>query len=225
MQKSVYRPDIDGLRALAILPVVWFHAGLPGLPGGFTGVDTFFVISGYLITSIVHREMAAGEFTYARFYERRVRRIAPALLTVVIATLAIGYALLLPSELIALGKSAIAAVLMVPNIYFWREAGYFALGEGITPLLHSWSLGVEEQFYLIFPPILILAKRWKVVQPAVILFALTSFLLCLLGTKYSPSAAFYLLPTRAWELMLGAVLAVGALSIPRGYVATGPEPA
>lgn len=217
--KSAYRPDIDGLRALAILPVVWFHSGLPGLPGGFTGVDTFFVISGFLISSIIHRHVSAGTFSFVNFYERRVRRIAPALLVVLAATLGVGYALLLPWELIQLGKSAIAAIAMVPNVFFWREAGYFALGEQVTPLLHTWSLGVEEQFYLFFPVVLIVAERLKIVRPTVVVIAAISFALCIYGTATSPSATFYLLPTRAWELMLGAMLAVGVFSIPQRLAA------
>ncbi|WP_324806769.1 acyltransferase family protein [Sphingomonas sp. LY29] len=215
--KRPHRLDIDGLRALAILPVVWFHSGLPGLPGGFTGVDTFFVISGFLISSIIHREVASGTFSFARFYERRVRRIAPALLVVLAATLGVGYALLLPWEIIQLGKSAVAAIVMIPNVFFWREAGYFALGEQVTPLLHTWSLGVEEQFYLFFPVVLIVAERLKVIRPTVVLIAAISFALCIFGTATSPSATFYLLPTRAWELMLGAMLAVGVFSIPQRF--------
>lgn len=163
-QSLAYRPDIDGLRALAILPVLWFHSGLPGLSGGFTGVDTFFVISGFLITGIIHREIGQGRFTFSGFYERRARRIGPALLTVIGATLAMGTVLLLPSELEKLGESSLAALFMVPNIYFWMEAGYFRLGEGITPLLHTWSLGVEEQFYLFFPFVLILAHRFNILR-------------------------------------------------------------
>ena len=128
-----YRPDIDGLRALAILPVVWFHSDLPGLSGGFTGVDTFFVISGYLITLIIHRELAGGRFSFARFYERRVRRIAPALLLVTATATVAGYLLLLPYELEDFGASALAALGMVSNVYFWRTGGYFALADGITP--------------------------------------------------------------------------------------------
>ena len=209
-----YRPDIDGLRALAILPVVWFHSGLPGLPGGFTGVDTFFVISGYLITLIIHREVADGSFRFARFYERRVRRIAPALLLVTSVATAAGFALLLPYELDQYARSAVAALAMVSNIFFWRSADYFELSDQITPLLHTWSLGVEEQFYLLFPAALILAERLRKTRQAIALLLIGSFVLCLVGTARSPAASFYLLPTRGWELMAGAALAVGAVSIP-----------
>lgn len=214
MQSKNYRPDIDGLRALAIAPVVWFHSGLGGLSGGFTGVDTFFVISGYLITLIIHREVAEGSFSFARFYERRVRRIAPALLVVTAATLIVGWLILLPYEYDALGRSAVAALTMTSNIFFWREGGYFALSESITPLLHTWSLGVEEQFYLLFPLCLIAAERVRLVRPAILALALISFVLCIAGTARAPGATFYLLPTRGWELMLGAMLAVGVVRIP-----------
>ena len=209
-----YRPDIDGLRALAILPVVWFHSDLPGLSGGFTGVDTFFVISGYLITLIIHREVGAGKFSFARFYERRVRRIAPALLLVTAAATVAGYVLLLPYELENFGASALAALGMVSNVYFWRTGGYFALADGVTPLLHSWSLGVEEQFYLLFPAALLVSERFNQTKRAIAVLAFASFALCLVGTVRSPAAAFYLLPPRGWELMIGAALAVGLIAVP-----------
>ena len=209
-----YRPDIDGLRALAILPVVWFHSDLPGLSGGFTGVDTFFVISGYLITLIIHRELAGGRFSFARFYERRVRRIAPALLLVSATATVAGYLLLLPYELKDFGASALAALGMVSNVYFWRTGGYFALADGITPLLHSWSLGVEEQFYLLFPAALLISQRFNQTRRTIGFLASASFALCLISTARSPAAAFYLLPPRGWELMIGAALAVGLLAVP-----------
>lgn len=209
----LYRADIDGLRALAILPVVWFHAGLPGLPGGFTGVDTFFVISGYLITGIIHGELAERRFSFRSFYARRFRRIAPALITVLLATLGLGLAVLLPEDLVALARAAIAALAMVPNLHFWGEAGYFSLSEAGAPLLHTWSLGVEEQFYLLFPLALILAERWRMLRPAMMIAALLSFALCVVGTALYPAAAFYLLPTRAWELALGALLALGLVRV------------
>lgn len=209
-----YRADIDGLRALAIIPVIWFHVGLPGLPGGFTGVDTFFVISGFLITGIIHDELCEDRFSFRRFYERRFRRIAPALLAVLLTTAAVGWILLLPADLIALARSAIAALLMIPNVYFWGEAGYFALGESATPLLHTWSLGVEEQFYLLFPIILIFFNRLRITHIAVAILTIGSFVFCVIGTALFPAAAFYLLPTRAWELGLGAFLALSAIRVP-----------
>ena len=214
MQSGHYRADIDGLRALAIIPVVWFHSGLPGLPGGFTGVDTFFVISGYLITALIHREVQAGQFRFSRFYQRRVRRIAPALLLVLAATSITASLLLLPYEFDAFGRSVIASLLMVPNVHFWREGGYFALGESITPLLHLWSLGVEEQFYLFFPVALIVAERLGKVKPALLIVGILSLGACIIASNISPGASFYLLPTRAWELLAGSLLAVGAIRVP-----------
>lgn len=215
-----YRPDIDGLRAVAVLAILWFHSGLPGMPGGYTGVDVFFVISGYLITSIIRRDSAEGIFSFASFYERRFRRIAPALLTVTATTMAVGYVLLLPDELDRLSKSATAAVSMVPNIYFWLTLNYFAPPHWIAPLLHSWSLGVEEQFYLLFPATLILAGRFWKMRPAIALLAVGSLALCMLSTPTMPAASFYLLPTRGWELMVGAFLAVG-IGVPECFREAG----
>jgi len=209
-----YRADIDGLRGFAVLAVVWFHSGLPGIAGGFAGVDIFYVISGYLITLIIHREVARNEFSFANFYERRVRRIAPALLLVTAAATLAGYALLLPYELDQFGQSAVAAVGMVSNIFFWRTGGYFALTETTVPLLHSWSLGVEEQFYLLFPATLLLAERLRLTKAAIVSIAAGSFLLCLIATDKWASAAFYLLPARGWELMIGAAIAVGVVTVP-----------
>jgi peptidoglycan/LPS O-acetylase OafA/YrhL len=227
---------------VAVLAVLWFHSGLSGLSGGFAGVDVFFVISGYLIAGIVAREHAAGSFSFAHFYERRVRRIAPALVTVILATLVAGYALMLPEELVKLGESALAAMGMVPNFYFLNEAdgGYFGLTKRVSPpLLHTWSLGVEEQFYLLFPAFLLIAARLGRLRLAIGLVALGSFALYLLASRLASPAAFFLLPTRAWELALGAMLAVGAFTVPArfggvaalagllailfGYVAIGAE--
>lgn len=209
-----HRLDIDGLRALAVVPVVYFHSGLPGLKGGFTGVDTFFIISGFLISGILHREISAGEFTFANFYERRIRRIAPALIVVILVTLAAGSVLLLPAEYKLLGKSAMAALLMFPNMYFWRQAGYFAPENATTPLLHTWSLGVEEQFYLLFPIFLIILHRLRMVRAGLMFVTGASLLLCLVGTQFAPSLTFYALPTRAWELTLGAMLGIGVIGLP-----------
>lgn len=212
-----YRADIDGLRALAILPVVWFHSGLPGMSGGFVGVDIFFVISGYLITHIVRSDLAAGSFSFGYFFRRRFRRIAPALVIVLCSTLAAGYLLLVPDELVRLARSAIAALAMVPNLYFWLDGGgdYFALAKRAPPpLLHTWSLGIEEQFYLLFPAFMLLATRHRIMQPAIIAVVLTSFALCVIGSINAPQSTFFLLPARAWELGLGAMLAVKPVSIP-----------
>jgi hypothetical protein len=217
-----YRPDIDGLRAVAVLAVLWFHSGLSGLSGGFTGVDVFFVISGFLIAGIVAREHAAGSFSFAHFYERRVRRIVPALVTVILATLVAGYALMLPEELVKLGESALAALGMVPNFYFWNEGdgGYFGLTKRVSPpLLHTWSLGVEEQFYLLFPAFLLVAARLGRLRLAIGLVALGSFALYLLASRLASPAAFFLLPTRAWELAVVAmsVVAIAREGLPERY--------
>lgn len=210
-----YRPDIDGLRGLAVIAVVWFHSDLPGLPGGFTGVDVFFVISGYLITLIIHREVAAGQFSFRHFYERRVRRIAPALLLVTGVSAVVALTLLLPFELDQFCQSAIATVAMVPNIYFWRNGGdYFQLTASIVPLLHTWSLGVEEQFYLLFPATLMVAERLRLTRTIIAVLALGSFAVGAVASYRYPVAAFYLLPARGWELMIGAALAVNLASIP-----------
>jgi len=207
--KSKYRPEIDGLRALAVLAVVLYHLGL-GLPGGFIGVDVFFVISGFLITGILRREMENGTFSLAEFWERRVRRIFPAIFVVVIATLVAGYRFLLPNELVSLGESSVAQALLVANIYFWRDAGYFTGSAELKPLLHTWSLAVEEQFYLLFPFFMLFFRNYsrKRLFWLMAILASVSFCISVYGTKHHPEATFYLLPTRAWELLLGCMLAV-----------------
>ena len=208
-----YRPDIDGLRAVAMAIVVWFHARLGGLSGGFVGVDVFFVISGFLIASIIQREMQAGTFTLAGFYERRCRRILPALLLVTAATLAAGCFLLTPADLLALGKAAVATVAFHSNFHFARTAGYFMPASETLPLLHTWSLGVEEQFYVVAPLLLLaLGGRWRRWRTAVFsgLLAL-SLGLAVRSAFTREAAAFYLPHLRAYELMLGMALALGLL--------------
>jgi peptidoglycan/LPS O-acetylase OafA/YrhL len=199
---------VDGLRALAILPVILFHADL-GCSGGFVGVDVFFVISGFLITSLILSDINEGTFSLAAFWERRIRRIVPALSLVVLATLIAGWMLYLPKDFELLGRSAVAQVMLMSNFFFWLHSGYFDASGDTMPLLHTWSLAVEEQFYLLFPLALFLLTRHKRIRIAWVLLGLciVSLQLCLLGSGYCPSANFYLLPTRAWELMLGALLA------------------
>lgn len=208
-----YRPDIDGLRTLAVLPVVLFHANIAGFSGGFVGVDVFFVISGYLITTILWRELSEERFSILTFYERRARRILPALLTVMLASLAAGWALLTPADYEALGQSILSALLFVSNIWFWQSSGgYFDGPSDYLPMLHTWSLAVEEQFYIFFPLLLMALHRIgrRLVLPVVLVMVLGSFALALWATPRMPSASFYLLPTRIWELGIGSLLALGA---------------
>jgi len=208
-----YRPDIDGLRAVAVLSVIAYHAGNTLLTGGFVGVDIFFVISGFLITTIIAREIEAGTFSIARFYERRFRRILPALIVVMAATLLVGAVLLGPVTLMDLGKSAVATALFSSNILFFLQSGYFDGPAELKPLLHTWSLAIEEQYYIFFPLLLLAISRWnsgRYFRWLVALGAL-SFAACVVVTRHDPSAAFYLIPTRAWELFMGSLLALRAV--------------
>jgi peptidoglycan/LPS O-acetylase OafA/YrhL len=202
------RTEIDGLRAVAVIPVLLYHAGL-GFPGGYVGVDVFFVISGYLITALMLRDLEAGEFRLANFWERRVRRIFPALVVMVLAVLAAGWFLFLPDAFENLASSVIAQIMLSSNVHFLRESGYFAASSELQPLLHTWSLAVEEQFYLLLPFVLpaLYRRGRKILAASLAMFALGSFVLSVYGSHAAPSATFYLLPTRAWELLLGAWLA------------------
>ena len=155
-----YRKDIDGLRTLAVLPVILFHGGFEWLSGGYIGVDIFFVISGYLITLIILKEKQAGNFSLINFYERRARRILPALFFVLFACLPFAWLWLLPHQLKELGESLLAVTTFSSNILFWQQSGYFAAEAELIPLLHTWSLAVEEQFYLLFPLVIILFWQW-----------------------------------------------------------------
>jgi peptidoglycan/LPS O-acetylase OafA/YrhL len=204
-----YRPEIDGLRAVAVVPVLIFHGGL-GFRGGFVGVDVFFVISGYLITSIMYREVEERKFSLARFYERRLRRIAPALVCVCLACLPFAWAWMLPYELRDFGRSLYQVNLFVSNFYFWTKTGYFDASNDLKPLLHTWSLGVEEQFYILFPVVLMALRRFRrqFVLAAILLLSATSFLATQLVPLFDPAANFYLLPTRFWELGVGASISM-----------------
>lgn len=210
-----YRPDIDGLRALAILPVVLFHAGVPGFSGGFVGVDVFFVISGFLITSIIRDEIAQGRFTIAAFYERRARRILPAFFAMMLVCVPLAALTLYPHQFLAFARSMVAASLFLSSFLFRAEAGYFDLESEDKPLLHTWSLSVEEIFYIVFP-LLLLALRWRsshrqlAILIGIALISLTASSIALSQDPRSPSA-FFLPYARAWELLLGAVLAYAVL--------------
>jgi peptidoglycan/LPS O-acetylase OafA/YrhL len=207
-----YRRDIDGLRCLAVMPVVLFHTGISWFPGGFVGVDIFFVISGYLITGLIAEEIRNGRFTVLGFYERRVRRIFPALIAMLAVSVVAALWLLFPSDLVAFGKSVVATTLFASNVLFWRESGYFDTPAASKPLLHTWSLAVEEQYYIFFPIMLWLLWRWRqrwtlwIGAVTILSLAISIFQV----QTHHASAAFYLLPSRAWELFLGALLAVGA---------------
>lgn len=204
-----YRPEIDGLRALAVLPVILFHAGFETFSGGFVGVDVFFVISGYLITTIILKELEQGDFSIARFYERRARRILPALFLVMFVCIPFAWLWLLPDDMQRFSQSLVAVSTFVSNLLFWQESGYFDTAAELKPLLHTWSLAVEEQYYVLFPLFLVLVwpfgKRWILVLLA--LGAVLSLSLAEWGSFRRPAATFYLLPTRGWELLLGALIA------------------
>jgi peptidoglycan/LPS O-acetylase OafA/YrhL len=211
---SAYRPEIDGLRAIAVISVVIYHAelslfGYSFLPGGFLGVDVFFVISGYLIGRIVIGDVSAGRFSFRDFYERRVRRIAPALLLVIGATIPFAWSLLTIEQFRSFGLSIISSLTFVSNFQFWLEDGYASEASSLKPLLHTWSLAIEEQFYLFFPAAVLLAfALGRRVLTAALLIALgLSILVAEYLTYRAPSASFYLLPSRLWELLAGTVLA------------------
>ena len=204
-----YRREIDGLRALAVLPVILFHAGFETFSGGFVGVDVFFVISGYLITTIILAELEQGKFSIVNFYERRARRILPALFLVMLVCIPFAWFWLLPSDMKDFSQSLVAVSVFASNILFWRESGYFDTAAELKPLLHTWSLAVEEQYYVLLPLFLMLfwkfGKRWILVMLALVFAA--SLFVAQWAAYAKPAAAFYLLPTRGWELLIGAFAA------------------
>ncbi|WP_296702632.1 acyltransferase family protein [Thiocapsa sp. UBA6158] len=215
-----YRSDIDGLRALAIAPVVLFHANIPGFSGGFIGVDVFFVISGYLITSIIEREIREGRFSLQGFYERRIRRILPALFAMLSVSALAAYLILYPAQAQGFARSLIAATLFVSSILFQGEVGYFDQEAELKPLLHTWSLSVEEIFYILYPLLLWLAwRRFRghqatlVAGIAALSFAATVIALWI---DRQSTAAFFLPHFRAWELLIGALVALAPLRLPNG---------
>ncbi|WP_342235745.1 acyltransferase family protein [Inquilinus sp. OTU3971] len=217
-----YRKDIDGLRAVAVVPVVLYHAGITLLGGGFVGVDVFFVISGYLITSILADDIRRGDSSIfgfiLGFYERRARRIFPALFFMLLVSIIVSVAILLPFDLRAFSRSVVATVSFTSNILFYIESGYFAAPSELKPLLHTWSLAVEEQFYIVFPILLYLLSKTGQRTRNMALLAIVglSFAVNIWGVRPHPTATFYLLPARGWELLLGSLLALNVLPAPTG---------
>ncbi len=208
-----YRPEIDGLRMIAVLAVVFYHFGMPGLRGGFAGVDVFFVISGYLIGGLLWREVQeTGRINLASFYKRRVKRLAPAYFAMAFAATIVGWFVLLPFEFREFGKSLIAATVYLSNVLFYRGEGYFDIGADSKVLLHTWSLSVEEQFYIVLPLFLVLLSRWRRLFVA---FLAVGFMASLIGsvwlTPTAQTATFYLFPFRAWELLAGVLLAIATV--------------
>lgn len=204
-----YRPEIDGLRALALVPVILFHSGISFFSGGFVGVDVFFVISGYLITTILIQDFEYKRFSFIDFYERRARRILPALFLVMIVCIPFAWLWMLPSQMKDFLQSLFAVSIFSSNILFWRQSGYFGQNSEEKPLLHTWSLGVEEQYYIFFPIFLLLAWGFGKNRVLLIIFVMASisFLLSEWGWRNASSANFYLSPTRAWEIFAGSIVA------------------
>jgi peptidoglycan/LPS O-acetylase OafA/YrhL len=205
-----YRPEIDGLRCIAVLLVILHHLSVPGFSGGFVGVDVFFVISGYLITAIILAELKKGQFTFGSFYKRRAIRLAPAYFTVLLVTSVFAYLLMLPAELENFSNSALYSTFFAANFYMWDAVGgYFGSGADTTPLLHLWSLAVEEQFYVIWPVTLMLLWRWvpRYLLALIVIALFAGIFISEYGAINYRAAAYYLMPTRAFELLIGAVLA------------------
>jgi len=208
LRAAPHRADIDGLRAVAVVPVLLFHAQIPWCPGGSVGVDIFFVISGYLISRIIMRDLAQGRFSMVTFLERRVRRILPALYLVMAVSTLVAWQLMLADNLENFGQSLTATALSANNILVWRTSGYWGIAAEFKPLLHTWSLGVEEQFYLIYPIFLLLLFRWqRALLATLVTMTVLSLGLAQWGHSALPVANFLLLPFRAFELLIGGVLA------------------
>ena len=204
-----YRPEIDGLRALAILPVLLYHIGFAGFSGGFVGVDIFFVISGYLITSIILKEKSQDQFTLANFYERRARRILPALFTVILVCIFLSYFWMAPGQMKEFGLSAVSAIVFISNVFFFKHSTYFDAASEEMPLLHTWSLAVEEQYYIAFPIFILLTWRFgfKAMFSMIVGMLLISLALSEYGWRNHNTANFFLIPFRAWEILAGSVCA------------------
>jgi len=211
MSSKSYRPDIDGLRAIAVISVMFFHARLPGFGGGFVGVDMFFVISGFLISSIILWDISEKQFSLLDFYERRIRRILPVLLFIMLVTSILAWFVLLPNDFRRFGKYLIASLFMIPNVAAWKVSGnYFSPSVETNPLLHLWSLGVEEQFYIFFPIVLFFSVRYmreKLCWLLLILTLLLSSSMAIWFKENHSGFGFYWLPTRVWEFLLGVAIA------------------
>ena len=216
--RPAYRPDVDGLRAVAVAAVILYHAQAPGCGGGYVGVDVFFVISGYLITQLILVDRRGGlGMRLTRFYLRRARRILPALLAMLAVTAVAALAILLPHDLVAFGKYLAATPALLANVAAWSQVDYFETAFPVSPLLHLWSIAVEEQFYLAYPLALILCSHYwpRARFAALVVIAAGSLWLCVWASGRHPIPNFYLPPSRAWELLLGAVVAVAPLRMPR----------
>lgn len=209
MRTAEYRPDVDGLRAVAVLSVVFFHAGFSSAAGGFVGVDVFFVISGFLIARLIRRDIEAGHFSLVAFYERRARRILPALFSVAAATLMASWVFMLPDQFVEFAQSLLSTLFFVSNVWFWFGVNdYFGAAAELSPLLHTWSLSIEEQFYIGFPILMIVlaGATWRLKFLLLFVLTLCSAILCAVTVHWFPAATFFLLPTRAWEIGIGVLL-------------------
>ena len=205
-----YRPEVDGLRCLAVCAVIFYHAGFGLFSGGYVGVDVFFVISGYLITGIIYKEVIEQRFSFVTFYERRMRRIFPALFFVLTFTLLPALLWLTPEQLKHFSQSIVAVIFFFSNLYFWAKSGYFNDNSETLPLLHTWSLSVEEQFYIFFPMLLLILWRFKAKWMGLMLSLclLVSLGGCLYLESSNQSMNFFWPHTRAWELLVGALVAI-----------------
>ena len=215
-----YRKEIDGLRAIAVLSIVLFHAGFDAFKGGYVGVDIFFVISGFLITSIIAQDLQQGTFKFRQFYERRARRLLPALFCVTFVAMGFAWVWMLPNEITEFSKSALSVLLFISNFFFWDDSGYFSTNAEFRPLLHTWSLSVEEQFYLMFPAILVIGTFFKRTYAfgALFLIGLCSLALSIWAAVYAPVFGFFLIPTRVWEFIVGALSAYTVMSRHYKYI-------